>query len=315
MAASGHVWLAFDRKGKYGKFNRLYADRDCDGDLADEEPIKPRNASSHSVEFGPVPIVFATEDGPVTYHLGVKLYTYDTTPRLYLTSKAWYEGKVAIGGKEWRCILVDYNGNGTFNDVGSKLGSIDRIRLGPVGGDELETHFVGELIQLEGAYCRPIPARDGAFVSFEPAEDVVTGTVRLSSKVSKFSAAGLKGLFHFRPDDSDVVTLPAGKYKSYDWIIERKDDKGALWKADAGTAPDWFVVREGTETKLSVGEPLLSSLGVTKRGGQFRFSQSLRGQLRERISMTKNGGRPKAPKLRVVSATGDYDKTLTFEYG
>lgn len=315
MAATGHVWLAFDREGKYGQLNRLYADRDCDGDLADEEPIKPSNTSSYSTEFGPVPILFTTADGLVTYHLGVQLYTYDETPRVYLSSKAWYEGKVTIGNKEWRCLLMDYNGNGTFNDTGSELGSLDRVRLAPVGKDELETYFAGELVQLEGAYYHPTVAQDGAFISFEPAGNVATGTVRLSGKVNTFSAAGPKGLFHFQPNDSGVVTLPTGRYRSYDWIIERKDDKGALWKADAGTASGWFVVREDAETELSVGEPLVSSLGVTKTGGQFRFSQSLRGQLKESVSLTKNGSRSAAPKLRVVSATGDYDKTLTFEYG
>ncbi|MBT3376317.1 MAG: hypothetical protein HN742_07080 [Lentisphaerae bacterium] len=315
MTETGHVWFAFDRKGKYGSFNRLYADLDCDGDLTDEEAIKPRTASDYSVAFGPIPVVFTTEEGPVTYHLSVQLYTHGKTPRVYLRSSAWYEGKVTVGDNEFRCILVDYNTNGRFGDAGPKLNAVDRVRLGPVAIDKLDTYFVGELMELGGAYYRTTVATDGAFIAFEAAEDIATGTVQLSSAVSTFSAAGAKGLFHFQPDESGTITLPAGKYKSYDWSLEQKDDKGIPWKAHANTGREWFVVREGAETELSVGAPLVSSLKVTQTDGQFRFSQSLQGQLKESVSLTRKGSRPPAPKLRLVSKTGDYDKTLTFEYG
>lgn len=314
MAKSGFVWMVLDGARKRGQHDRLIVDSNGNGDLSDDEAAKPFTAHRYGAEFSPVKVVLPGEDGPVTYHLHASFYSQPNYRRLSIEPACWYEGDVRLGGKTWRCQLVDYNANGTFDDTSAKLShsQVDRIRLGT--GDGLKTHFAGKYAQVEGALYEVAPARDGAFVSFTPRPDVPVGTVRLTAQVTRFRAAGENGLFTVESADG-TGRLPAGSYSVYDWELERRDKSGALWKAQGRGLPNPFVVREDKETKLACGEPLTASLKATKTGTSYRFDQKLAGALGQTVSLTRNGSRPSAPKLRIVNAAGDYDKTFTFEYG
>ena len=312
MAKDGFVWMAFDGKRKRGPHDRLIIDANGNGDLSDDETAKAFSAHQYGSQFGPVKVVLPGEDGPVAYHLHANCYSQPNYRRLYIQPACWYEGDVRIGGKVWRCQLVDYNANGTFDDSSAKASQMDRIRLGK--GDDFETHFVGKYVQVDGALYEVATARDGAFVSFTPRTDVPMGMVRLTTQVTRFRAAGENGLFAVEPVEG-TGRLPAGTYRLDRWELERKDERGAVWKAQGSACPNPFVVREGKTTELAFGEPLTATVKATKTGTTHQFSQSLRGSLGESVSLTRNGSRPSAPKLRIANAARDYDKTFTFEYG
>ena len=312
MAESGYVWLAFDRSRKRGQYDRLIADSNGNGSLADDEPTKAFSAHEYGAQFGPVRIVFQGKDGPVSYHLHADLYNQRNYRRLSVASACWYEGSVKLAGKTWRCQVVDYNSNGTFDDTSADFGKTDRIRLGQ--GDDFKTYFAGKYIHVDGKLYEASVAHDGAFVAFTPRTDVPVGTVRLTAQVTRFSAGGENGLFHIESSHGSGQ-LPAGTYRVYGWELERKDKSGALWKAEGKQLRDSFAVREDEETVLEVGEPLIASVKAGRRGGGYQFEQQLRGKLGESVSLTRNGSRPSAPKLRIRNATGDYEKTFTFEYG
>jgi hypothetical protein len=140
--------------------------------------------------------------------------------------------------------------------------------------------------------------------------------VRMPESVTELSAGGENGLFVVKPEDG-IASLPVGKYRITEWAVERKDDKGTLWELQGTQAGSQEVleIAEAKEAELSVGEPIVSSLTSTMREGTRSFSQSLRGKDGERITLTRNGARPQAPKLNIKNKDGTYDRTYSFSYG
>ena len=79
-------------------------------------------------------------------------------------------------------------------------------------------------------------------------------------------------------------TLPVGKYRINQWILEHEDKKGRKWKLQGESASDKgdFNITTDNETKLSIGEPIVSKLQVNKRDSGYSFNQNLEGKFGER---------------------------------
>ncbi|MCK4998489.1 MAG: hypothetical protein KAS23_03105, partial [Anaerohalosphaera sp.] len=314
MDNTGFRWIMLDKKNKYGLYDVLYIDSDGDGRLDDEEKLEGRQTNQYEVEFGLVPVYFEGEDGPITYHLNLRFYSYNKqSTYLYAYTGCWYEGKVMIGDKETRCVLVDYNCNGTFNDMSENFNS-DRILTGP----EQKTHqgYVGNFLELDGKLYRLSIAQDGAFLDIAPAPDVAYGTVTMPEAITSISAGGMNGMFK-RTVENGKVTLPEGKYRISSWEIARKDDKGAKWQLKGSGFPNThsFMVSESANASLNIGEPIISKLDTSFRNDVYSFNQGLVGKSGERISLTKVGSRAEAPKVHIRNKTGEYDRTFALEYG
>jgi hypothetical protein len=69
------------------------------------------------------------------------------------------------------------------------------------------------------------------------------------------------------------------------------------------------------ETSLPLDEPLYSIVEARRKGSVYSFEQKLEGRHGERITLTRNGSRPPAPKLRIRSRDGTYDQSISFAYG
>ena len=315
MAQSGKIWLAFDASSGPNVYDRLYIDANGDGDLSDEPPYEPYRRDSNQCYFGPVKIVFDTEDGPVTYHLRVQSYSSTSQNYCVVTPACWYEGPVTLDGEKKHCVLIDFNGNGTFNDKSTNAGECDYIRIGPESSRD--SRYVGNYIEVDDKLYRTQIARDGAFIILSKADDVPYGTVRLAEAITGFAAAGENGLFLREPKDG-TIRLPVGDYRVDYWSAVKKDDSGAKWelrgqyfRGDAGN----FTVAESKETVLPFGEPVHSAVSVQQSGSYLSFGQSLEGRHGERIDLTRNGSRPQSPKLRIRNRDGTYDRGMSFEYG
>jgi len=131
---AGHLWLALDQSAKQGAYDRLYADTNADGSLADETPVAAEQAAAandpdapvsygrklnqQTARFAAVKIIFPGKDGPVAYHLNVTFrsrvqrvitWTQGVPDRevlveeLWLTPGGWHEGTVTVGGKTYTC--------------------------------------------------------------------------------------------------------------------------------------------------------------------------------------------------------------------
>jgi len=318
MAASGGLWMAFDRQNKQGRpYDLLYIDSNGDGNLADESAIASYEVdyrSSRRTAFGPIKLIFKGEDGPITYHINIEFLNYTGRKYLYIRAAGWYEGTVTVAGTKKHCTLIDQNANGTFNDKSLNAAECDRIRIGKKGSKD--SLFVGNYIEIDDVLYRPEIARDGAYIKLSKAEDVKFGNIRIPESITEFSAGGENGLFTLKPEKG-TGSLPVGRYRVNYWAIERKDEKGKKWKmqGEGFSNKGDFDITADKEAELSIGEPIISTLKATKSGSGYSFSQNLQGRLGERIELTRNEAQPPAPKLHIKNKDGTYDRTFSFEYG
>jgi hypothetical protein len=315
MVKDGYLWIALDRTHKQGPYDMLYIDSNANGNLDDETAAAAYRTDQSSSYFGPVKVIFEVEDGPVTYHLNFRTYRYRTeNDGLFPSTGGWYEGDITVGGQKKHCVLFDNNANGTFNDKSENPADCDRIRIGKQGGQD--TLFTGNYIKVDETLYRPEIARDGACIKLIKAENVSFGSVRLPESITQFSANGENGLFILRPE-KEVASLPVGKYCVYDWVVERKDEKGINWKLKGRGLGEKniFDITEGKQALLSIGEPVIATLDTSEREGTHSFRHSMIGRAGERIELIRNGAQPQAPKVHIKSADGTYDRTYSFQYG
>ena len=315
MVKSGRLWIALDRTHEQGPYDSLYIDSNGNGGLDDETVVASYRTSQRNAYFGPVKVIFEVEDGPVTYHLNLRFYQYGAGDnRLVALSGGWYEGDITVGGQKKHCVLFDYNTNGAFDDKSANAAECDRIRIGEKGGQN--TLFTGNYIQIDQTIYKPDIARDGACISLSRAENVRFGNVRLAESVMQFSANGENGLFVLKPEKG-IASLPVGKYRVYEWAVERQDDKGTNWKLEGSglSEENVFDITEDKEAVLSIGEPIIAVLDASEREGTHSFRHNMKGRAGERIRLTRGGARPQAPKVHIKSADGTYDRTYSFQYG
>ena len=313
MVKAGGLWLALDRSSASKVRDRLFIDSDGDGNLKDETAVIAYQAESQHANFGPAKVVFEGKDGSITYHLNFRLCDHGSR-LMRVRPGGWYEGTITIGEKEQHCILIDRNVNGTFNDKSMNAEDCDRIQIGKDNYKDIR--FVGNYLEIEGSLHQLEVARDGAYVKLTAAEDVTFGNIRLLESITEFAAGGENGLFVRKPKNG-ICSLPVGQYCIDHWTTERKDDAGNSWKLQGSQFSESgrFNVSEAEETELSIGEPVISTLTARDRRGNRNFSQTLKGKLKESISITRNGKRAPAPKLRIKSKDATYDKTFDFKYG
>ncbi len=314
MVEKGYLWLALDGSQKNGAHDLLYIDSNGDGNLSDEEATRAYRSEGEHAYFGPVKVVFQTEDGPVIYHLNFRLCDHGRAI-LYASSGGWYEGPITVGGEQKHCVLIDYNANGVFNDKSEDFSQSDRIRIGKK--DERGSVFVGNYIEIDGKLYRPEIGRDGANIALAVAEDVIFGNIQLPESIKEFAAGGENGQFSIKLEKGSGK-LPVGKYRIHHWSTERKGDKGNTWKLVGNRFTGnkgLFDVTQTGQVNLTVGEPIISKLEVKKKNNAYSFNQNMTGRLGENIEITRNGTRPQAPKLHIKSDDGSYKQTFSFEYG
>ncbi|MHC4728899.1 MAG: hypothetical protein ACYS17_16915 [Planctomycetota bacterium] len=148
-------------------------------------------------------------------------------------------------------------------------------------------------------------------------KDIVYGSVSLPEMISQFAAEGKNGsIVNIKPDKG-IGQLPIGEYTTRLWRTEREDLDGNTWALTGQSFDDQnlFEINDINKTKLDIGEPLIATVDASKSGSIYSFNQIIKGRLDEHIELTRNGARPRAPKLNIKNKDGSYDRTFSFEYG
>ena len=147
-------------------------------------------------------------------------------------------------------------------------------------------------------------------------KDVVYGSVNLPETISQFAADGKNGIVNIKPDKG-TGQLPVGKYTARLWKTEREDDQGNKWALTGQSFIDqnFFEVSDSNQINLDIGEPIIATVDARKSGSIYSFNQIIKGRLDEHIELTRNGARPRAPKLKIKNSDGTYNRTFSFEYG
>ncbi|NBC10672.1 MAG: hypothetical protein GVY24_02925 [Planctomycetes bacterium] len=314
--------------------DRLLVDRNGDGRLADETAIVAHHVQTYGGGrgrscFGPVPMRLPGDDGPIIYHLSFSAARWGPNSiRISAAAACWYEGAVRVDGRARPCQLIDYNANGSFNDVCDEQlnrGSADRIRLSSRPADHHEPlfdqkHFVGAYVRLGDRFYSVTAARDGAYLALRPAKDLKTVSLNLPDALHGVVIYGPQGRFEVQSHD-DRHPAPPGRYRFEAWQCEATDSGGRQWHFmgryfPADSAFDLSADVSGP-IDIDIGPPLVASVDRRMvRGGHY-FRQALRGRLGEHVSVDSLSGRrrPPAPRLRIVNSDGSYDRTFQFEYG
>ena len=312
LDATGQRWFCVDRSRRSGPCDRLFFDANGNGRLDDDPAITTTRRDENMSYFEPVKLVFKGEDGPISYHLNVRYYQYDTqAAQMLVGAGGWYGGQVTLAGKKRQVQLVDNTVNGAFNDVGESPGDSDRIT---VDGEQGFTRYLGRYLEVDGQLLQLDVARDGAFLKVKPAEGVAFGAVRVPEAITEFTAVGANGQFIRKPEKGEFK-LPVGKYRAYAWEIARKDDKGASWTMSgySSTPAGDFIVAADNVTTVAAGEPVFAALQVTEVKTDLGFSLSLLGPLGESVQIMRGTERPRAPQLQVAGV--GFKATRNFEYG
>jgi hypothetical protein len=315
-------WFCLDRIAKRGPCDRLFFDRNGNGRLDDETPVKCTKREERESYFEPVKLVFKGVDGPISYHLIGRFYQFEKQrAQLLIGAGGWYEGNVNLAGKKRRVQLVDNTVNGVFNDQGRNPSDCDRLIIMD-GKEDRESgrrevaRYLGKYLEVDGQLLQIEVAGDGAFLKVKKAEGVKFGTVRVPENISEFVAFGKNGHFVRKPEKGQL-SLPVGEYRINDWTINRKDEKGGSWTLSGRSftkAGDFTVTAEATE-ELKIGEPVRALLQANESKGGAAFSLRLLGQLGESVEIMRGSDRPRAPRLQVASLQGTFRSTNTFEYG
>lgn len=304
-------WICVDGASRAGGYDRIFFDSNGNGRLDDEKPLSPVERQGGMVAaFPPLKMVFKGEDGPVTYHLGARVYDMEGgVAQLLITAAGWYEGTVDFGGKKRKVELFDYSINGLFNDSG--LGSTQADQISLAGSPR----HVGKYIEVDNQLYRLDIARDGAFLKVQKAEGVKTAAVKVPETISEIEAVGENGHFTRKPVKGEF-NLPEGKYRMQRWAIQRKDSKGDEWAligTGFGPAADFVA---GTEKVfVGIGEPIRPIVEAQESRTEIQFGLKLFGPLDETVNIMRGDERGRAPQLALASLKGSYKTTSTFEYG
>jgi len=309
----GRMLLAIAKSGKDGSHDTLWVDSDFDGSLADEEAINrggPAGGGWH-VELG-----LPGKSGPALHKLG--LYLFGSGGRsVFARSEIWREGTVEVGGAERKCTLVDFSGNGSYNDVSMNFKGSDRIRIET--GGEWVTYVVGRYIDIDGVLYRLDVIPDGSKVSFTPAKDVPMAAVSLPKGMAELVVYGETGTYYLRAEKG-ALWLPAGRHRVESWTMRRKDEAAGEWQLTGrlthDTAP--LVLKPDKKPKLlDVGEPVVGFLSVIGKEGHHTVSGGIRGRRGERLYLVQSplaaqvpGSATVKPRIRIRSSDGEYDQSF-----
>ena len=276
-------------------YDRLYFDRDGDGDLTDHPPLSPGPSGAFPL-FKPA---FFLEDVSVkaqgkeqsySFSVGLSCRGRRKIPskasakrilNLVVISNTWYESEVDFSGKRLRLLFGDGNGNGRFGDPPElpDLSSLKPESPFAPGGDRLLVDEGGKpdaaLFQPFGSYLVtegrtfrlfPDPVR-GVLEVTEVTEGL--GEVALSMELERMTLCRTGdpplGAALFRP--GRTVRIPPGSYRFSTYRAVRKGPKGDLWAVttEARKKTPLVSVKAGEKTAYTLGEPFSAFAVVSER--------------------------------------------------
>ena len=304
-------------------YNRLFFDRNQNGDLTDDEPLagKPETYGREnyfSCSFPPVDLEIPVRGQPMPYCLCLRIHGTMPSPEaaasndpdrlrnltFSLLSHCSYLGEFALAGTAYHLALADSTGNGLFGDsLRLSDGRYWDGRLNATGdslflttADRFEYAdglLLGDFLALGKQLFHvrlDLPARR---LTLEPVPDS-TGTLELPAPMRSLTLVSVpdeKGLMIVRSDTR--VPVPAGDWRLVAYQLLKKDAWGDEWSLQArgnADAPAVGVPPNGTAL-LAAGEPLHATIEIPEyyleraaAQGSLRMSLRLAGNLSESIS-------------------------------
>ena len=317
-----HFVAAFDAQAN-GRRGALYFDTDCDGDLAEEEALKPTRSGSADT-FGPIAVTLKREGATGLYHFYIRRWRQGSGDHWRLQPACYNVGAVTIGDKAYRMAVIDGTGNGLFNDFwSSSTGWPDHAYVDWNGDGEFgrkESLNCTRRYVRDGQWYKVSFSADGTEVSFTPTEFPM-GTVTFGDFSLAAQFVSDTGQGGFIASGQERIEVPADDYSLLRMWVKRTDEAGLLWEASGSRSPGVeFTVREGQETTLAVGIPFTASLqapspGPYKAGQTIRFAGRATGTDGKNYQFMRAGERQPAPTMVIRDKAGKQISSYAFQYG
>jgi hypothetical protein len=343
--------MVFDEsKGTGRGYDVLYFDRNNNEDLRDDPPIAGQIQRRNYVAavFGPFEAMVNYSDRTASLYFSVEYIIYGEqvihhtrgpirNMRVRLQNIGWYTGLVSFGDARRLIALIDYNGNGLFNDCfrrsSGHLGEAERFLY--ANGDEIlidangdgrfeggymsnrELYPYGKYIQSDGNwYSLKILDHGGSVEVKGPHLELGTVKVRGLPESCLLELLSDEGILKI-VGSKEEFQVPAGTYQLYALTLSSGE-----WQCQARgkVSGSKFHVREGGVVALPFGPPIRVNVQSSRhrlRAGQtVNLGLSISGQAGEvYINVIRNGRRPSAPTFSAIDETGRIVATGTFRYG
>lgn len=269
-------------------YNRLYLDRDRDGDLANEKAIRPKRSD---IRFGgsyrhrdfPRQTLEVEADG-TTFEMPVSLSVFSNMHEgdlhyagARLQSAAYRHGKITVDGKSHEIVLLDYNSNGTFNDLfvvddavtggDGELypGTGDMVLVDPdhkaeryIGyspSDSPDRQYLSKLVSIDGRFYSIQVSAAGDRVTVTPAQTPL-GEVVSAGGPFRAVLFGEQGLIKIGGQADQPIRLPVGDWRMLEYALDLTH-AGARPASQPSSAP-----AEPAPKKRSLGQRLAGILGL-----------------------------------------------------
>lgn len=355
-------------------YDTLYFDANRNGDLTDDPKIQandlPQNIrfGNHSAhrEFPRQTIKVTAGEKSYDYSFFVQVYSNtemnmgpNTSLYAYasINSAAYREGEVSLNGKTHHLVLLDFNSNGRFDDqpevntaisksvgryytqptdmllVNPDLNNRDSFGYNLTGRKERQP--VSKLLNIDGTFYQMQVSANGETLSLTPSK-VGMGKVKNPNK--KYSAVvfGDQGFLKIDGSGSEPVSLPEGKWKLLEYMIDLTDpnDKVArvpnrpqsqkpytLVSAYGSPKGPEVTVKKNETVVFPFGPPYHPQVDLMKLGGQtnsneVRLEMKLLGSTGELCSSLQvKGSQPPGPTFVIASPEGEIVERGKFEYG
>jgi hypothetical protein len=227
--------------------DRLYFDKNQNGDLTDDEVVSADSQSSISSDyfnstFPAIEIAVDVDGVNCEFAFSLNFMSQGSHNFGMIQTVAYREGEIVIDGETHQVVLVDYNNNGRFDDqlttnaqVYSSDGQLytqagDRLYIDPdlsnVARDpyapalDADLYDVCDLICLNGSYYELTVSPSGDELSLELSDEPV-GYVTNPNEGYRAIVYNDEGFIKLTPDESGRAPLPAGEWKLYSYIIDR----------------------------------------------------------------------------------------------
>ncbi|NQU21974.1 MAG: hypothetical protein HQ567_11880 [Candidatus Nealsonbacteria bacterium] len=273
---SGQYGFVFDCKDdKSTDYGRLHFDLNHNGDLTDDKVLVGKSpetklpANYSMAEFPRIDLKIDVDGKKVdhAFFFGVYARTMTTTgarsgllvvppaeksssaetpapqkQSVFVTARllpaAYREGKITLDGKARHLVLLDYNGNGRFDDLSTLRKSSTRVY--PVSGDILlvdpEAATPGTPISRNRGQLAALTSIGDSFynLAVTPAGDKLTltsaptGKVTVAAKSFKATLHNDEQIIEIGSDESKPVALPVGEWKLASYTIDLTDS----WKPE-----------------------------------------------------------------------------------
>lgn len=334
-------------------YDRLIIDLNRNGDISDDNVIKAnepeyRFKGTYKNNEFPVVKIKSQADGE-EYDYAFLLEVDSTVDRdknivragAHIKPMAYRVGTIMIGGKEHRIHLLDFNGNGFYNDLCKLLApnpSPDHRKVGVTHGDALfvdmdmenkefhshelfarpERRYISDLINIDGNYYKLKIKSSGSEITITEAA-IPVGYIFNDSEefvLSIFDEANDRWLKLFGKAGENIP-VPAGAWQLYRYYIVTSEKENKDTNVAAIGTYDFVPVevKAGDTVSFTFGEEYVLKVTVGRYSGneatlQLEIKDKAGGICTE---LTIDGEQPDSPRFIISTKDGNVAHTGTFK--